>query len=135
MDVQVLLFALLATVCTTLLGYIWFSPLLFGDMWEREIGGGKRMRRDGTTQFMMVLANMLMEFMMAVIFRAFMIYAGLHTASSIFCLGALLYIGFMLPLLAGDLLWGNRSPRLFVIDAGHRLVLMVILCILGSIWQ
>lgn len=135
MDMPTVLFALLATFCTTLVGAMWYSRLLFGDIWSREAGLTKRYQQSGSSLVIRTVANFVMEFMMALIFRAFMTQAHLVTAGAIFGLGFLLFVGFMLPLLIGDLLWNEKNPRLFAIHAGHRLSLILVLCILGSIWQ
>lgn len=135
MDMPTILFALLATFCTTLVGAVWYSRLLFGDIWAKEAGLGKRYQQASSTLVIRTVANFIVEFMMALIFRAFMTQAHLVTASAIFGLGFLLFVGFMLPLLISDLLWSEKNPRLFAIHAGHRLALILVLCILGSIWQ
>lgn len=136
MELQIILFAFIATVCTTFVGSVWFSPLLFGDVWMRQVYGLKdRMRMSSSNMMIIFAANILLEFMTALIFRACLEFAGITTPGSIFGFGFLVFVGFMLPVLAGDILWRKGSPQLFAISAGHRLVSLMIVCILASIWQ
>lgn len=133
MDWQILLFALVATIITTLVGLVWFSRLLFGDIWLQETLQGRQRAPSDTAKAISVTANAILEFMTAMIFKTFLVYAGLNTASEIFGLGFLLFIGFMLPILLSELVWVGKGPRLFAINAGYRLTTLAILCILGSI--
>lgn len=136
MEWQIILFAIIATICTTCVGSIWFSPLLFGDVWMRQVYGPKgRLRMAASNMWIIFAANILLEFMTALIFRACLEFAGLTTAGSIFGFGFLIFVGFMLPVLTGDILWRRSAPQLFAIQAGHRLVTLMIVCILASIWQ
>lgn len=132
MDWQIILFALIASIFTSLAGQVWFSRLLFGDVWFQT--SGKR-HVDNTSLMLTILANLLLDFMTALIFKACIVYADLRTASMIFGFGTLCFIAFCLPVLCLELLGGNRRPRLFAIHMGHRLLVMVILCILASIWM
>lgn len=135
MEWEIILFAVIATICTTFVGSIWFSSLLFGDIWRHHVYGGDRIRMSSSHNTLVFSMNLLLEFMTALIFRACMVYAGLTSAGEIFGFGFLLFVGFILPVLAGEVLRRRGNAQIFAISAGHRIVVLMVVCILASIWQ
>lgn len=131
MEVQIILFAMVATISTTLVTLIWFSRLLFGDSWLRETSVNRYRYRPDTA--IGIFATVIVQFMTAVIFKAFLVYGNLQTPSEIFGFAALLFVGFILPTCIYDLLWTGRSARYFAMNAGHHLLVLMIISILGSI--
>ncbi len=115
---------LAAGIVSVLIGYVWYHPRVFGSVWmrhanlspeARERGG----RRAALGAFIGLLASMLAAWVMNVIGVAFGIF---DIAGAVLDLALWIWLGFVVPVMLGAVLWEQRSWTYFAINAFYWLV-------------
>lgn len=114
-----------ASALGLVIGFLWYSPFLFGNMWMKAKKLSKKdckhedMWKSMLGQF---VANLVFGY---VLFGIFMLSL-VGTMQDALMLGAWLWLGFMATQGLSCLLWSKeKSWTVFLIDAGQNLVLML----------
>lgn len=119
---------LLCGVISMVVGGLWYGPLL-GKPWMREMGFDKlpveeleRMKQKAMRiaypqQFVLALVMAYVFAHILLVFEADSVIMGLQGAFWT-------WLGFIVPVKYGETLWGNKSLKLFAIDAIYYLVLL-----------
>lgn len=123
---------IIAIVAFQVLGFIWYGPL-FGKAWGRIIGMSfddcnseekKAMQKRMIPTYILNLVSSIVF----ILSYWFALYASLLTA---FGLALVVYVGFLLPLLAQNALWSGKPRRLawqmFGIQAGYQALTLIVL--------
>ncbi len=112
-----LLAILVAAVSGFLVGGIWYGPL-FGKAWQREIGlsdaeiaSGNMLKIYGTTFLFSVLSAVFLGHLLA--------HFGEMSMRSTMMISTGIAIGFIVPAIGTNYLFGRKSGKLFAIDAGY----------------
>ena len=126
-----------------LLGWAWYSPLLFGNTWMKLMGfkqPSKAERKKMMAQmlkpmFFNYLANVVTAFVMVWLVKvcgpagnASGVQAGIQTAVWI-------WLGFILTGQLNSVLWERRPFKLYLINVGHFLVGYLLLGVILAVWQ
>lgn len=114
---------LAAVVASMVLGFIWYTPQVFGAMWMKELG--KKMddiKSPGPGYLVMVIASALTAYVM----RHFAVYAGADTWVLGLQVGLWAWIGFVATVGLSRMMFAEESPRLFMINNGYTLVQFLI---------
>ena len=119
-----------AAVASFIIGYLWYSPMLFGKKWMESMG----MKMDANMPKGDMMKPMVITFILSIV-TAFvlakvLIFMG---ASSIEagCLGAFwIWLGFMLPTGAMNVLFEKKNFTTFLIGTSHQLVNLIIMGII-----
>ncbi len=126
---------LVAAIVDMVIGFVWYSPFLFGPMWMRLRGKEPARRED--MQF--PASKMILEFVCALV-TAFVlalylpIFAAVSvTAAIIFTLT--IWVGFYVTTLLGEVVWEDKSFGLFLINGGLRLVTLIAMTLVLTWWQ
>ncbi len=127
-------------VLSIVLGFIWYGPL-FGKKWMEFYGP-----KDATPEMMKQMQKQIMPlYFVQFLLSLFQVYvlawfipslsdvsSGVHTAFGIF-------VGFILPIIAGSALWIGDNYRVMrqkvAIQAGYQLVFMLLSGYILSIWK
>ncbi len=120
---------LAAGVVHLAVGLVWYSRRLFGDAWVSLTHA----TLEPAVRWMPVAAvgHLLIAFVLAILIR----FAGGPTLTAGIAVALLAWIGFVLTLEAGELVWEKIPFRLFLIRGGEHLVaLSAAGAILGT-WQ
>ena len=112
-----LLAILVAAACGFMVGGIWYGPL-FGKAWQREIG---------LSDDAMKSANMLkiygITFLFSVLSAVFLGHLLAHfgemSMRSTMMISTGIALGFIVPAIGTNYLFGRKSGKLFAIDAGY----------------
>ncbi len=114
-----LLIALLGAVVSFLLGWLWYSKVLFGKAWMAEMGITVEPTNEEKKAMMpkMLGLGLLGDFVKSFVFL--IIVASLKANQ--FYLGALIWAGFVLPMLLHGVMYDKKSWKLFMIHAGYYL--------------
>ena len=127
---------LVAAVVGFVLGWVWYSPMLFGKQWMKAAGVSEKqhaasmktgMARGIATGFITAL---VMSFVLAQMVVA-------TSASSVVdgaVIGLLASVGFVLTTLAGGVTREGKPASLFYINAGHSLVTMAVMGAILALW-
>jgi hypothetical protein len=133
------LVVLVAAIISMPLGFLWYGPF-FGKPWTRMMGMTKEKmeaakKKGMTMQYViMFVGALVMSFVLshAVIFAN----AYLHTNGMFggIMTGFMSWLGFIVPISLGSVLWEGKPWRLWMINAGYYLVLLLVMGVTLSLW-
>lgn len=114
----------LAAVASSVLGMIWYSKGFFGKSWAKMMGlteeHMKQAKDKGMVKFM--IAGLLLDLLLAYALAHFIGLNKVTTSSSLWSLVWWLWVGLMVPIFAGAMVWEKRPFQLFLINALYRLI-------------
>src|SRR6266705_1925816 len=124
-----------AAVVVFVLGWLWYSPLLFYKPWMRLRGldpvaamAGAKMP---TAKLLVELARCLV---LAYVIARFVALLGISSWMGAVHFGFLVWIVFPVIILTGSVLWENIPWKVAAIHAGDWLVKMLVIPIIVSVW-
>lgn len=124
---------LIAATISMMVGTVWYSPGLFGKTWSKLIG--KRMedmQENGRTGYMVsAIGALLQAFVLANVIRD----VSLTTAVRGAMFGFWLWLAFIAVCAATDVVFSGRSWKLWKINAGYFLVVLVTNGALLAAWR
>lgn len=127
---------LVASVASFLLGWLWHSPMVFGKMWmklsdmdQKKIDAAKKkgMAKPILLQF---IATLVMGYVLAY----FVSYAEAGTIIEGAMVGIWTWIGFVATVMIGMVIWEGKPFKLFLINAGHVLVSLIVMGAILAVW-
>lgn len=129
---------LVAAVVIFVLGWLWYSPLLFMRPWMRlrGIDPDQAMAAAGGK---MPLGKMAVEFLRCFVLALIVTrFAGLLGVTSVLIaihFGLMIWIGFPVVLLVGSVIWDGVNWKVAAIHAGDWFVKLLVLSILATVWR
>jgi hypothetical protein len=124
---------IVAAIVALVVGSAWYAPFMFGKQWLRL--RGEDPRQDMRTPF----SNMALEFVCvlvtAYVLSIFTVVFGAHTAYAAILLGVIIWVGFYVTMLLSEVVWEGKPFALFLINAGLRLVNIVLMALIVGLWQ
>jgi len=127
---------LVAAIVVFVLGWLWYSPLLFYKPWMRARGMDPAVAMAGakmpTGKLVIELVRCLV---LAYIVAHFVAALGITNWMGAVHFGIFLWIGFPVVLLVGSILWENTPVKVAAIHAGDWLVKLLVIPIIVSVWQ
>lgn len=127
-----------AALAYFLAGWLWFSPILFGNLWMKEMkidpSKGKKEEMKKKMLRSMVL-GFVFALIMSYVLAHFALFMNVTTMPAAAQLAGWLWLGFMLPVYMGDFLWEGKSMTVVAIGAAHDLVGMVIMAMILAAWS
>ena len=126
---------IVAAVVVFVLGWLWYSPLLFYKPWMRLRGMDPVAAMAGAK---MPAGKLLIELVrclvLAYVIARLVALLGVGSWMGAVHLGLFLWIGFPVILLTGSVLWENTLWKVAAIHAGDWLVKMLVIPIIVSVW-
>ena len=120
---------ILAAVASMILGFLWYSDVLFGKQWRHLMGwtheSMEHAKKKGMTR--VYVWGFIFELVTAYVLAHFLILAEVANVGGLKALVFWAWLGFMLPVLAGSVLWENKSLKLLVINALYRLLALFVM--------
>ena len=127
---------LVAAIVVFVLGWLWYSPLLFYKPWMRARGMDPAVAMAGAK---MPTGKLVIElvrcFVLAYIVAHFVAALGITNWLGAVHFGVFLWIGFPVILLTGSILWENTPVKVAAIHAGDWLVKLLVIPIIVTVWQ
>ena len=127
---------LVATVMSFLIGWLWYSPLLFGKPWMEAMGLTqekiKQQQAEGGMGKMMAIGFCL-AFLTAFYLAHFAV-PGMEVGTTIKW-ALFSWLGLVVTTNASDYLWGKRSMKLFMINMAHHAVVITAVSVLLTLWK
>ena len=130
---------LVAAISTMIVGFLWYSPLLFAKAWTREMGYDlndkakmDEMRKGaGPAYAGSFAAGLLSAFTLALILH------GLHADNIHFGLmvGFHVWLGFVATVQLTGALFMKQSMKLFAINTGYQLVCYLVMGVILTAWR
>lgn len=124
-----LLSVLVAAIVHMAVGLIWYQPKVFGDAWA----GLAKADLKPSSRWMPVgaIGHLLMALVLAIIVNL----AGAATVVDGLFIGILAWIGFIVPLEIGELIWEKIPFNLFLIRVGNHLIGFGLAGIILAVWR
>ena len=119
---------IVATVAGFVIGYIYYIPGVLGNAYIKE-RGDKNMNNPGIT----MAISLVLTFITALALEIFIIALGFTTVWLGMLLGAIITAVFVLTNMLSDYLFSGISMKMFFIQGGYRLIMLVVMgAILGA---
>lgn len=123
---------LVAAVVNMVVGFVWYSPILFAKQWSKLTGRKTNEMGDGVSTYAITTLGAIIQ---AWILAHFVVYAGATTASKGAIVGFWLWLGFVaIPQKVNTLFAGTRK-KLWAINTGYFLVVLLINGALFAAWR
>ncbi|HNP79108.1 MAG: DUF1761 domain-containing protein [Cyclobacteriaceae bacterium] len=123
---------LVAVIANFILGFIWYTPL-FGKAWAREVGLDVNVKPQPMElvrgMVIMIVGNFLMAFVFAHNNAAWSFVPGMADQSKVVLImnaSIFTWLGFYLPVDIGVVTWERRSWKLFAINTGYHLMMLIV---------
>lgn len=137
---NIILHLVILVVLMQALGFVWYGPL-FGKLWAEITGMPPR---DTLTpeEKKCVGKRMLPVMILNVVLNAITVFAFFFFTQTAFYpipLAVILFLGFVLPLLAGAAMWSGKPRKLawkmFAVTAGYELLAFLVMGIFFVLWM
>ena len=127
----------LAGVATMVIGFLWYSPLLFARPWMVAMGYdpddkariAEMQKSAGPMYGISLLASLISAFVLAKVLVGMTIYSALYGMK----IGFAVWLAFVATVQLTDKMFGQRPMKLFLINTGYQLVCYLVMgAILGK---
>ncbi len=130
---------LIAAVLSFILGWLWYSPVLFGNPWTKLNGFTKAHMKAAQKKGM---KGMLPQMIFSFLCSAVMIYIlgivlmsiGASTVSEAVLAAFVVWLGFFAATMINMVLWEGKSFSLYLIAIGHHLAVLVLSAVILTLW-
>ena len=136
MDVVINYWAILgAVVVSIVLGTLWYGPL-FGKQWMHIVGisreqmekmGAKGRQAMMRSYAIMALGSLVMAYVLAHVIAYASAFTGSGGTDAGVAAGISVWIGFVAPVMMGNVLWEGRPWKYWFITSGYYLVSLVLM--------
>ena len=124
-----------AAVAAFMLGWVWYSPALFGKQYMKLAGHDKKSKKEQEMMKKKMVPTMLTGFIATVVTAlvlAFFVGAGAGWLEGV-SVAFYAWLGFVAPIMLGMVLWDCRPFQLYVINVTYYLVSLVVMgAIIGA---
>jgi hypothetical protein len=130
---------LVAGILAMVIGFLWYGPL-FGKTWAAMMGFNETSMADAKAKGMTktYVINFIAALIMAYVLAHSLIFASAYTSTSGVSAGLMVgfwsWIGFIVPVTLGSVLWDGKPWKLWAINAGYYLVLLLVMGVLLAVW-
>jgi len=130
------LWAILAGgLSAVIIGFIWYAPPVFGNMWIALARLNPEKVEDEKKKMpLMAFAGFVAATILAWVMAQFALVWGSLTLGSAIELGFWIWLGFMATTLIHSVLWEQKSIKYFAINAGYWLLTTIVISIIVSLW-
>ena len=129
---------LVAAIATMVVGFVWYSPLLFARPWMIAMGYDpenkaklEEMRKSaGKSYALSFVASLISAFILAKIINAMTINMALYGLK----IGFAVWLGFVTTVQLTAKLFGNQPTKLYLINTGYQLVCYLAMGTILAVW-
>ena len=133
---------LMAVVAHMFIGFVWYSPALFGKAWislmgfnvdtpEGKVAWEERQKSMSKTWILTVLGAFIMAYALAYFMGMFFV----ETVMDALQVGFIAWLGFIATTSFINTLFTGKSKKLWAIDTCYPLVSMLIMSVIFVLWQ
>lgn len=128
---------LVSSIVYFFIGSLWFSPVLFSDIWIEELEKHNvKIKQPTSAQLTQKMLITLAANILSVLATGYLVIAtNSGSLASIIFLGMVISIGFVMSSVGTVFNWENRSLKLFLIDIGYPIVGIISSAIILSLWR
>ncbi len=137
-DVMVNFWAVVAAaIASFVMGSVWYSPMMFGDVWARNLGKNpeelERMKK--APMAVPVVGMFVGSLVMAYILAHFVAYMNVRSLADAFQLAFWLWLGFIVTVGVSAVLFERRSKKVFFINIAFQLVNIFVASVILGLWR
>ncbi len=131
----------IAAVASMALGALWYSPLAFGNVWAKMTWSdpkhlaAQKKKGMGKGYAIAFLGSLVMAFVLAHAIEFAGTYLNVAGASAGLMSGFWNWLGFIVPVSLGSVLWEGKSWKLWAINSGYHLVQLLMMGTILAMWQ
>lgn len=127
-----------ATVASMFIGGLWYSPVLFGNLWMKltEVTDHEAEKAKNKGMILSYVSMFLLEFAKAFVLAHFVNFVGALTWDDGLTLGFLVWIGFIGTTTMSPYIWSiKKKPfTLYFIDNGYLALSLIVQAIILTLW-
>jgi len=126
---------IVAAVASMAIGWLWYSPMLFGKQWVKMMGFKKadmrKMQKKAGQSFAGgFVASAVMAYVLAT-FLSYLQATGVQAGATV---GFWVWLGFIAPVMLGSVLWEGKPVKLYLLNASHWFVTTVVMAAIIAAW-
>jgi surface polysaccharide O-acyltransferase-like enzyme len=134
-----LLAVLASAVATMVLGFLWYSPVLFANPWMKLMGYdpndkekiAEMQKSAGPSYFMSLIASILAAFVLGKLIAV----SGFSTAVDGLKIGLVVWLGFVTTVQLTNALFSRQPFKLYMINTGYQLVCYAVMGAILGAWR
>lgn len=124
-----------AAVVSMLVGFLWYSPMLFGKQWMKLMGKSEedmeKAKGDmGRVYFISFVANLVMACVLGVLIN----FVGASKAMQGMQVGFWVWLGFVATTMLTGVLYEGKKIELYLINTGYQLVSILSMAAVLVMW-
>ena len=123
---------IVAAIANMVVGYIWYSPMVFGKTWMKMMGKKDMEKKDSMP--LMMGAGYVSSVVMAYVLAIFIHLNGATTTLTGAMTAFWAWLGFIATVTLGGVLWEGKSVQLYILNAAHHLVGMLAMGAILAAW-
>jgi len=122
-----------ASIAAFILGFIWYSPWLFGKIWAKEMNMTAEEEKKSMTKTYSIwfLFSLLTSIACAALLHSLFIVS----FGQILFLAIIVWAGFVLATKITDVLFGKTSWKLFLVNVGYDLLAIILIFVVVSFFK
>ncbi|MDD9954471.1 MAG: DUF1761 domain-containing protein [Candidatus Woesearchaeota archaeon] len=124
-----------AAVVSMVVGGLWYSPVLFGNMWMKLSGIDKKkmkqLQKKAVRGYVLMFVS---SFVMAFVLAEFVRVGNIGTFADGAKLAGWIWLGFLAPLTFGPFMWEGKPLKLCVLNAAYWLVTLPLMAGVLAVW-
>jgi len=124
---------LAAVVSSFIVGGVWYSPALFINQWL-EMAGVEKAKFNSRLPRALI-GDLIASIAMALILNQVLVLSGAVEFPNGLLVTFLLWLGFVASVLLSSVTYEQKPVRYFAINAGYRLVVMMIMGTVLTLWR
>jgi len=126
---------IVAAVVSMAIGFLWYSPSMFGKQWRKLMGikkkDMKKMEKKGKQSMIWAFISIIVT---AGVLSLIIKWLGLNTWQAGANIGFWIWLGFVATSQLGIVLWEGKPLKLYLINAGHHLVSLAVMGAILAAW-
>ena len=127
---------LVASVVSYIIGWLWYSPMLFGNLWMKTMGIKKqdidKSKKKGMGKMMLI--SFITTLITAFVLSYFLNLLNVNDVVGGVVIGFLAWLGFLATTDLGIVLWEGKSFSLYLIKTLQELVSLIIMGAILGVW-
>lgn len=127
----------MSAVAGMVVGALWYSPILFGKMWMKLSGMSQEKMAEAKKKSMVkpYAVSFIGLLVMAYVLAHFLAIGVAVTASDALLVAFWLWLGFVVTIKIGDVLWAGDPVKLYIINIAHYLVAIGVMAVILTLWK
>lgn len=125
-----------ATIANMALGFLWYSPYLFGNQWIKFMGFTEKSMNEakkkiGPMYGLATLGALVMAYVLALVLSQL----NITTMEKALQITFWLWLGFVMPVQLTEVIFGGKKFQIFFINTGYQLVSIIIMTLILFQWK